>query len=316
MTPLVDSDTIKEFQVILHVGLPKTGSTALQKLLFANRNRLEESGVLYDRNVLSENNPKHQWLALGLRDPGNLASQDFGRFQGFQRILLSTESITNEFPIFRNDDIAAVSSTLRTLGRLCLVMVVRSPLDWAKSYYKQAVINGRSSRMAFYGTDKPFAEFVALPHVSALLDQEELAGGLEEKFGVPVFVTEHERTMVRALADRLAGCELDGDGRDELNASLPDVAVEVLRQLNGMVQAAGEKNAWSRVFVEVGYTGSSALNALAARASDEAVRALSEEKLHRLEFLPNLPLRIDRQEFEKQLASLRQGLLSLKDRLA
>lgn len=316
MTPLVDSDTIREFRVVLHAGLPKTGSTALQKLLFANRNRLEKSGILYDGHVLSEGNPKHQWLALGLRDPRKLVSQDFGRFQGFQRILLSTESVTNEFPIFERDDVAAVSNMLKTLGRLCLVMIVRSPLDWAKSYYKQAVINGRSSRMAFYGTDKPFAEFVALPHVRALMDQEELAGRLGERFGAPVFVAEHERTTVRALADRLAGCELDGDGRDEFNTSLPDVAVEVLRQLNGMAQAAGEKNAWSRVFVEAGHTGSLGLSALAARASDDAIRALNEEKLHRLEFLPNLPLRINRWEFEEQLASLRQGLLSLKDRQA
>ena len=33
--------------VFLHVGLPKTGTTELQKVLWENRRRLAENGVVY-----------------------------------------------------------------------------------------------------------------------------------------------------------------------------------------------------------------------------------------------------------------------------
>jgi hypothetical protein len=66
-------------KLVLHVGMPKTGSTAIQTRLAASRGMLKSQGILYPR---SETDPAHHFLVFLLdfvnRAP-RLLSQQFGR---------------------------------------------------------------------------------------------------------------------------------------------------------------------------------------------------------------------------------------------
>ena len=52
-------------RTILHIGMPKTGSTALQDLMLASRPYLEESGVLYPANPAGCGFNNHRMLIFG-----------------------------------------------------------------------------------------------------------------------------------------------------------------------------------------------------------------------------------------------------------
>lgn len=69
-------------QVFLHIGAPKTGTTYLQRVLAANRERLGERGVLYPR-VGGE---AHHVAAWGVRPDGN--GMDAASFGGHWRRLV------------------------------------------------------------------------------------------------------------------------------------------------------------------------------------------------------------------------------------
>jgi hypothetical protein len=69
-------------QVFLHIGAPKTGTTYLQRVLAANRERLGEHGVLYPR-VGGE---AHHVAAWGLRPDGS--GMDAANFGGHWRRLV------------------------------------------------------------------------------------------------------------------------------------------------------------------------------------------------------------------------------------
>jgi hypothetical protein len=96
--------------VFLHVGAPKTGTTYLQRLLDANRDRLGGLGVLYP----DLGNDAHHTAAWGLRPkrPGKPSSERFGdqwdklveQARGWSgpSVVVSTEMF-----VFFDDDLAA-----------------------------------------------------------------------------------------------------------------------------------------------------------------------------------------------------------------
>lgn len=48
-------------ELILHIGVPKTGTTAIQRSLYQNRNQLEEQGVFYPETFLDAFPVEDQW---------------------------------------------------------------------------------------------------------------------------------------------------------------------------------------------------------------------------------------------------------------
>src|SRR5690606_33106823 len=84
-------------KVILHIGLPKTGSTALQQALYQNREELLRQGVLYPAQVHRAGDPKHNFVLDLLR---NEHGYDLGGERGYRaasRIVISNEALSNDF---------------------------------------------------------------------------------------------------------------------------------------------------------------------------------------------------------------------------
>ena len=65
-------------RVFLHVGLPKTGTTYLQQVVWANRDRLRSAGLF----LPGFGHREHLWAALDLQERPRLARRHAGRPRG------------------------------------------------------------------------------------------------------------------------------------------------------------------------------------------------------------------------------------------
>lgn len=127
-----------EYDVILHIGAPKTGSSALQLFLFNNRDLLMKYGFFYpvhgfDKNGISGG---HSDLGLALISNDTAAARNhFIRYKAEAdnhglSLLLSAESIFN-YP--------EVMAKLLTGFRVKIIAYYREPLSLILSGYNQAI---------------------------------------------------------------------------------------------------------------------------------------------------------------------------------
>lgn len=151
----IEATGTTQLRVSLHIGSTKTGSSALQHILYANRAALEEAGVLYpDIGIVS--NAHH--ALLGSIHPGAWALHkdryDIEKFDYFRRgvgqaieqalakdckhLVLSSEYFWGHFG-------PNVYATVREALSGCSVRVfccLRDVRHWRESSYPQALKNG------------------------------------------------------------------------------------------------------------------------------------------------------------------------------
>ncbi len=131
---------MKKKTIVLHIGLPKTGTTALQQWCHENRMTLRESGVDYPDLVESDEDPKHQFLVHEMK------SGSFGRLGAAlnestcEKIFLSTEGLSNQFLDFTPEQLAAFRKVVSDFSVIVFVVSRHWP-SWVGSYYNQCVIN-------------------------------------------------------------------------------------------------------------------------------------------------------------------------------
>ena len=90
---------------ILHIGIPKTGSSSIQKTLHVNRDRLAEAGILYQTTLPGEKGTAaHHKLGANVRGVGKqnrLKGINLGEFDEILRttpadvVLISSESLSH-----------------------------------------------------------------------------------------------------------------------------------------------------------------------------------------------------------------------------
>ena len=216
--------------LILHAGLPKTGTSALQRALWSNRGTLASRGVLYPDDVVLY---RHQSFLRALI--GGVPFEPPWRMTGeYARhdVVLSSEGLSNHF-----DDIpGAGHAVLRELGaefdHRTIYLATRDPHAWTLSYYKQCLINPRMPTMPVYATTARYDEFTRLPRVRRLAEAETLLGDMQRATGFDVVRVDYDAAGVGKLYQDLAGCEPPDDLDTRVNASLPDAAAEIARRIN------------------------------------------------------------------------------------
>ncbi|USR41527.1 hypothetical protein L1F06_008910 [Ectopseudomonas hydrolytica] len=302
-------------KIILHIGLPKTGSTALQQAFYQSREVLLRQGVLYPAQVYRQDDPKHNFV-LDLVRKGQ--GYDIGSERGYKaasRIVLSNEALSNDFYFHGLERNRQLAELLRAHGELEICMVLRRESEWLRSYYKQAVINQPVKGKPHYQNSLPLAAFRELEPVRRLLDQGELIQDVSAAFQAPVRVMRYEEVPVRQLLEyctELPGITYSLERRH--NESVSDAAVEVMRQLNAQIETLEEKYSWSYLLVQACGACHDVLNTLAGRATPNGLTALEGKKLADLRHDHKVTPGVREEEFNAIVSGLRQQLAALKDK--
>lgn len=298
-------------KIILHIGLPKTGSTALQHALYRDRERLRQHGVLYPAKVHRPEDPKHNYVLDLIRKGQEYDLCTEEGYQAASRIIISNEAISNDFYQHGQQRNQQFAESLREHGELEICVVLRKSGDWLKSYFKQAVINQAVKGKPHYQNSLPLEIFRELEPVRRLLDYGNLLQDVSMTFGAPVRIMRYEEVRMEDVIRYCTGFPFAPTAFDNRhNESLSDAAVEVMRQLNKHIQTLEEKCAWSCLLKRATGGSHGVLNILADRANSEAVAALEAERIDSLCLVPAEAPNVDEHEFSVLVASLRRQLMS------
>lgn len=133
------SDVIDRYDIVLHIGAPKTGSSALQHFLFNNREILRRKGYYYPKHGFDVNSISGGHSGIGaalINDDEDKAQQIFDDYkyhakkQG-QTLLISAESLYS-FP-------KQIRQLCADEDRVRILSFFRDPIESLISGYNQSV---------------------------------------------------------------------------------------------------------------------------------------------------------------------------------
>lgn len=145
-------------KVLLHIGLPKTGTTSIQYALTESRERIQLSGVWYPKAGISGGTHGHHALAWALYD---------GDYDFAERLLASMmeESVlcnaammvisSERFSFLDNDGVEWLGTRLGDAG---IVIYLRNPRDFLESLLSQRIKHSTPRRKKWSGTVQEFLE--------------------------------------------------------------------------------------------------------------------------------------------------------------
>jgi hypothetical protein len=241
--------------IFIHVGLPKCGSTSLQKALTTRQAELVKAGILYplpsgtwqSRDGLEKSHKSHTALSLDIKmasKKGRVCTAFRDTIDTFERsgartMVLSSESFTGRYDRFRKHAIGDLSPY-----DVHLVMFFRRADRFALSLYKQAVkmTVSRSSLKFSDFVDNPPSRFRILMRFNLYEMVTRLAELFEAKAVHVISLDGPGGNTVKLMGD-LVGFPLDAplasDGERELktvvrpsNVSLSDPASLFLAAFN------------------------------------------------------------------------------------
>lgn len=232
-------------RLFLHIGLPKTGTTALQVWADRHRGALLARGIDYPPAATITDAPNHSAIQQSLmrRDmqlPQTLLCRGLAR-----DMLLSAEGLSANLGQFPPDALAAFRRAVAGVEVVC-ILVVREAAAWLVSMHRQAMLNNANPRLGFGGGETAEA-YAARPHVRAMLDPGRLAADAAAAFGAARCVVIDYGPG--SFAQVCAAMGLDADGLpplDRVNVSVSAAAAEVMRQVNaaGADEAARAAVRW------------------------------------------------------------------------
>jgi glycosyltransferase involved in cell wall biosynthesis len=182
-------------KVVLHIGYPKTGTSALQNWMEENRLLLLRQGIWYPvvgsswgdglrenrtaghstlLRLLSKKTTKNQILRAISSEIESLGSHVHTVFISSESVL-SPHLWKNKNGRFRRHLLEKIQQNLGS-AQIDVLVVARSPLAWAKKYYKEIVSN------PFNRYAPSFLEFVRLLKKRGLTDLESLKSFLNTTF--------------------------------------------------------------------------------------------------------------------------------------
>jgi hypothetical protein len=232
-------------RLVLHVGLPKTGTSALQHWCALHSDRLRSQGWCYpDGDYLSAD--KHQFLVGELRRGEFPQTERMLEQSSDRHLLLSSEGLTNHLGDFSAPSLRRFRDLTRE-RHTTVVLVTRERQAWLRSFHAQCVANPRNGLNELYAYSGTCAEFALEPRVRKLLDTGRLAEELSRGFGAVKLVRMRYGPGVGDRILRLLRVDAgDWPAMARVNTSLPDWLVELLRRINGLYLPA-DRHAWWKV---------------------------------------------------------------------
>ncbi|MFL6060351.1 MAG: hypothetical protein ACJ72E_03895 [Marmoricola sp.] len=139
-------------KVFLHVGLPKTATTYVQTLMWADRDRMRAQGVLLPGTERRD----HLWSSRIIRDDPHLDRYDDRRRTAWDRLVAEiaawegTAVISHEFFAGASPDQAVRAIAALAPAEVHLVITAREPVGLFASSWQESLKNRETATMAEY----------------------------------------------------------------------------------------------------------------------------------------------------------------------
>ncbi|MCF6226080.1 MAG: hypothetical protein L3J22_07245 [Xanthomonadales bacterium] len=222
---------MKSKKLILHVGLPKTGSSALQTYLNQHRHALNRFGFNYPADEIDVAMPKHQSLVLGLFQNNHSQLLSFVEKNNSKNLILSTEGLTNHLYDFSLESLSRFRRVIESFD-VTIYIVLRSSADWIKSYYTQAVLNPSVGVVDFYATNMKLDEFSEHARIKKLLNKKQLVEDVKQAYGAnSVFIGDFEKQWFHDFCIKFE-LPFFAPALTRINISPSPSMIELMRQIN------------------------------------------------------------------------------------
>jgi len=247
-------------RVFLHLGLPKTGTSYLQTILWSHRDELRDAGLL----VPGRERRDHLWASLVVRDDPKVGNRNAKAPESWSVLLEDTAVwdgdvvISHEFFCAASADQAA--RVVDELGptEVHLVLTAREPLGLFTSSWQESLKNKGTTPIEDYGrteSDDPL-EVWDWRALDLRLVLERWGGTVpaDRVHVVPVPPSGAPQDELWRSFCSVLGVDpgVVGDAGRFPNASMGVVEAETLRRLNGRLvgfDAAFDRGVWIRSFL-------------------------------------------------------------------
>ena len=238
-------------KVVLHIGFPKTGSSAIQQWMEEMRFDLLKLGVWYpifgvkrEKGLRANRTAGHSFLIRQIiqnKNPSwfiqSLASEIAALPNPIHTLFISSEMVLSHHfwgkPRFVTRDHVVEKLVDAFLGlEIEILIITREPSEWVEAYYKELMAN------PYNGRSESFKEFARLMAQRGLLHHEEIIDFLESRPGVgkvtvgPYSTIRQSGGSVQFVLRTLGLAQAFSNSKFDLrvNSSLSDSSVALIRQ--------------------------------------------------------------------------------------
>ena len=247
--------------MLLHIGLPKTGTTYLQHVVWGNRDRLESDGVL----VPGFGHREHLWAALDLQERPRLAKRHKKAPGSWDRLVAQASRqskdvlLTHEFFCGASAEQAGRAIAAFPDSEVHVVVTARDAASVVSAGWQESVKNGGTVDLAGVLAGRP-------------------AGGPEFSMRTWDLAGVLERWSIEVPSDRVHVLVMPGSGQphdlhwrhfaevlgvdpdayelpaEAVNPALGIVQIELLRQINAQLPSysAHDRGVWIRGYLAEG----------------------------------------------------------------
>jgi hypothetical protein len=237
----------------IHVGMPKTGTSAIQKMLANNRQKLASLGYTYPGNLND-----HWPFVEGLRVLDGMLTNDLVRpileeiRESDNHAILSCEGFSD----MRSAKMPAhLMEALRAFGithRVVVILYVRRQDDWLDSGYRQKVKMGLTDTFDEYFNDWRSQDFVLVDYLRKAFDWAAFVG--EDNIIVRPYRRDAwvERNLFSDVLSSMGLTALQRESIDiQLDSANPSLSTDVIAAfvLIGKILGRTELNSDDPVFL-------------------------------------------------------------------
>lgn len=225
------------------MGLPKTGSSALQLWLRQNRTALQNFGISYPVRHPTHSN-KHVFVKADLLSNRLDMLTEVLTNETCQTMLLSNEGLSNHFYDFTGEALSKFRKLTDGIEKE-IILVTRERDAWLRSYHKQCVLNPNNGASDLWATGLRLEDLYTHPRIKDLTDYERLKKNMASGYGADrILHLSYEEDWFGSLLSYLGLSSLQSHRLERINESPPDWAVEILRQINLCALPESERRAW------------------------------------------------------------------------
>lgn len=225
--------------IVFHIGMPKTGTTALQNFLEMNNEQLRQKNWIYPLGKNSQS-PLRLWNRCGLGGNGSClinesmfdsSLNEFLEYADRYNVIISCESIWSANGVGGPEKF--FRSVLKRYGNIKVVVYLRRQDEYTESLYRELVINWiRESRTLEEYSQDPYFKACHCDYLSKLKSLEKLVG---DRLIVRRYTKDTITDFLSLIGVKLENPDISPDVKNYNfnNLSLGSRILELKRIMNG-----------------------------------------------------------------------------------